>query len=111
MRMDVPTLVPVEYRDGLAALVSAKKVHIVAPWLLVRPAGDPELRFLGFMCLCAADRYGPGLRYQGCDAPQRTRRPAAGGPGSFERRCGETPWGSTALRLAGVASPNVTARP
>jgi hypothetical protein len=51
--MELPTLVPVEYRGGLAALVSADRVHIVAPWLLVRPAGDPELRFLAFMCLCA----------------------------------------------------------
>jgi hypothetical protein len=52
---DVETgLIPIEYRGGLAALVSRDRVHIVAPWLAVRPAGDPELRFVAYMCLAYA---------------------------------------------------------
>jgi hypothetical protein len=47
-------MVPVEYRGELVALVSARRVHIVAPWLLARPSGDPDLRFVAFMCAYAA---------------------------------------------------------
>ncbi len=53
--MEVPTLVPIEYRGELVALVSARRVHIISPWLLVRPAGDPDLRFVAFMCLCCGE--------------------------------------------------------
>ena len=49
--MELPTLVPVEYRGQLVALVSRECVHIIAPWLLERPSGDSELRFVAFMCL------------------------------------------------------------
>jgi hypothetical protein len=45
-------LVPIEYRDALVALVSARRFHIVAPWLVDRPPGDPELRFVAYMCAC-----------------------------------------------------------
>lgn len=53
--MDVPKLVPVEYRGELVALVSRERAHIISPWLLERPAGDPELRFVAFMCLCCVE--------------------------------------------------------
>jgi hypothetical protein len=49
--MEIPALVPVEYRGQLVALVSARRIHIIAPWLLERPPGDPELRFVAYMCL------------------------------------------------------------
>ncbi len=49
--MELPKLVPVEYRGQLVALVSRERIHIIAPWLLERPPGDPELRFIAFMCL------------------------------------------------------------
>lgn len=48
-------LAPVEYRGQLVALASPQRFHIVAPWLLRRPAGDPELRFVGYMCACYAE--------------------------------------------------------
>jgi hypothetical protein len=51
--VELPSIVPVEYRGGLVALVSARRIHVVAPWLLVRPAGDPELRLVAFTCLYA----------------------------------------------------------
>jgi hypothetical protein len=53
--MKLPELVPVEYGGELVALVSVRRIHIIAPWLLARPAGDPELRFVGYMCLCCAE--------------------------------------------------------
>jgi hypothetical protein len=30
-------------------------VHIIAPRLRIAPAGDHELRFVTFMCLCCAE--------------------------------------------------------
>jgi hypothetical protein len=53
--MELPVLVPIEYRDELVALVSRQRVHIVSPWLLDLPAGDPDLRFVAFMCACCGE--------------------------------------------------------
>jgi hypothetical protein len=53
--MELPELVPIEYRGTLVALVSARRVHIVDPVLRARPTGDPELRFVAFMCLCCGE--------------------------------------------------------
>src|SRR4051794_22041072 len=47
--MELPELVPIEYRGQLVALVSIRRIHIIAPWLLARPSGDPELRFVAYM--------------------------------------------------------------
>jgi hypothetical protein len=48
-------LVPLEYRGELVALVSARRFHLIAPWLAVRPPGDPDLRFVAYMCACYAE--------------------------------------------------------
>ena len=58
--MSVPRLEPIEYEDELVALVSADRVHIVSPRLLDRPAGDPDLRVVAYMCLfgCSEVRAG-----------------------------------------------------
>ena len=53
--MTMSPLVPVEYCGDLVALVSARRFHIVAPWLADRPAGDPDLRFVAYMCACYAE--------------------------------------------------------
>jgi hypothetical protein len=53
--MELPVLVPIEYRGELVALVSRERVHIISPWLLQRPDGDPDLRFVGFMCACCGE--------------------------------------------------------
>jgi hypothetical protein len=53
--MEFPALVPIEYAGQLVALVSTRRIHIVAPWLRTRPAGDPELRFVAYMCLCCGE--------------------------------------------------------
>lgn len=53
--MELPELVPIEYEGQLVALVSMRRIHIVAPWLATRPAGDPELRLVVFMCLYCAE--------------------------------------------------------
>jgi hypothetical protein len=53
--MELPVLVPVEYRGELVALVSRERIHIVSPRLLDRPAGDPDLRFVAFMCACCGE--------------------------------------------------------
>src|SRR3954447_25350222 len=53
--MELPELVPIEYQGQLVALVSAQRIHIIAPWLATRPAGDPELRFVAYMCLCCGE--------------------------------------------------------
>jgi hypothetical protein len=53
--MELPELVPIEYRGQLVALVSTRRIHIIAPWLADRPTGDPELRFVAFMCLCCRE--------------------------------------------------------
>ena len=49
--MELPRLFPLEYQGELVALVSERRVHIVAPWLLDRPNGDRDLRFVAFMCV------------------------------------------------------------
>jgi hypothetical protein len=59
--MELPRLVPIEYGGHLVALISARRIHIVAPWLLGRPAGDPELRFIAYMCLCCSEILGGRL--------------------------------------------------
>jgi hypothetical protein len=53
--MEVPGLVPIEYRGELVALVSSRRVHIISPRLRIAPVGDAELRFVTFMCLCCAE--------------------------------------------------------
>jgi hypothetical protein len=53
--MEIPQLVPVEYAGELVALVSRQRVHVVSPGLLARPAGDPDLRFVAFMCACCGE--------------------------------------------------------
>src|SRR5690349_21636559 len=53
--MELPELVPIEYDGELVALVSAERVHIISPRLAARPAGDPELRFVAYMCLCCGE--------------------------------------------------------
>jgi hypothetical protein len=53
--MEVPDLIPIEYRGELVALVSPRRVHIISPRLRIAPVGDAELRFVTFMCLCCAE--------------------------------------------------------
>ncbi|WP_028057954.1 hypothetical protein [Candidatus Solirubrobacter pratensis] len=53
--MELPVLVPIEYRGELVALVSCDRVHIIAPSLLDRPPADPDLRFVAFMCACCGE--------------------------------------------------------
>lgn len=48
-------LAPIEYRGELVALASARRFHVVAPWLAARTPGDPDLRFVAYMCLCYAE--------------------------------------------------------
>jgi hypothetical protein len=43
--MDLPTLVPIEYRGELVALVSPRRTHIISPRLLHARIGDPDLQF------------------------------------------------------------------
>src|SRR4051794_21896222 len=80
--MELPELVPIEYRGQLVALVSSRRVHIIAPWLATRPAGDPELRFVAFMALC-------------CNEVLQGRL-----PGPYTNELGER-WAHRALVLAG----------
>lgn len=47
-------MVAIEYRGELVALASPRRFHIVSPRLITRPAGDPELRFVAYMCACYA---------------------------------------------------------
>lgn len=56
--MTAGSLVPIEYRGTLVAVVSADRVHVVSPWLASRPAGDPDLRFVLYMCLCLGEVLG-----------------------------------------------------
>src|SRR4051812_8676674 len=53
--MELPELILIEYRQHLFTLVSARRIHIVAPWLLGRPAADADLRFVAYMCLCCGE--------------------------------------------------------
>ena len=54
-RMELPTLVPIEYRGELVALVSPERVHIISPRLRIAQPGDPELRFVALMCACCGE--------------------------------------------------------
>ena len=49
--MELPELVPIEYRGELVALVSRDRVHLVSPRMRTLPAGDPLLRFVAYMCV------------------------------------------------------------
>jgi hypothetical protein len=49
--IDLVDLEPVVFRGELVALAGPERFHIVAPWLQERPDGDPDLRFVVFMCL------------------------------------------------------------
>jgi hypothetical protein len=52
-RLDMRSpLVGITYKGELVALASARRAHIVAPWLAAKPPGDPHLRFVAHMCLC-----------------------------------------------------------
>jgi hypothetical protein len=53
--MDLPTLVPIEYRGELVALVSPRRTHIISPRLLQARIGDPDLQFVALMCACCAE--------------------------------------------------------
>jgi hypothetical protein len=53
--VELPELTPIEYRGELVALVSRERIHIISPWLLTLAAGDADLRFVGFMCLCCVE--------------------------------------------------------
>jgi hypothetical protein len=53
--MELPTLVPIEYRGELVALVSPRRVHIIAPRLLAAPVDDADLMFVALMCACCAE--------------------------------------------------------
>lgn len=53
--MELPILVPIEYRGGLVALVSPRRVHIIAPRLLNAPEGDADLLFVALMCACCRE--------------------------------------------------------
>jgi hypothetical protein len=55
--MELPAVAPVEYRGELVALVSHDRIHVISPWLLERPSGDPDLRFVIFMCLGWAEAF------------------------------------------------------
>jgi hypothetical protein len=48
-------MVPIEYRDKLVALVSARRTHIISPRLLAAPVGDPDLLFVALMCACCSE--------------------------------------------------------
>jgi hypothetical protein len=61
--MNLPRLEPVEYEGELVALVSAHRVHIVSPRLLERPGGDPDLRFVAYMCLFGATELSAGREF------------------------------------------------
>ena len=59
--MQTPDIVPVVYEGELVAAVSQARVHILAPWLLGRRVGDPELRFVAMMCAYAGQVLGGAL--------------------------------------------------
>ena len=61
--MSVPRVEPIEYEGELVALVSASRTHIVSPRLLERSAGDPELRFVAYMCLFGASELSAGREF------------------------------------------------
>ena len=66
--MSLPRLEPIEFEGELVALVSPDRVHIVSPRLLERPAGDPDLRFVAYMCLYATSKLSAGREFDSRDA-------------------------------------------
>jgi hypothetical protein len=50
--MQLPRLVPIEYRGELVALVSSRRVYIISPRLRSAPVGDHDLMFVALMCAC-----------------------------------------------------------
>ena len=53
--MQLPTLVPIEYRGELVALVSPRRTHIISPRLRDAPVGDADLMFVALMCACCSE--------------------------------------------------------
>ena len=53
--MELPILVPIEYRGELVALVSPRRTHIISPRLRESVVGDPDLLFVALMCACCAE--------------------------------------------------------
>jgi hypothetical protein len=43
----------ISYRGRPVALVAPERVHVLAPWLQDTPPGDPDARFVLFMCTFA----------------------------------------------------------
>jgi hypothetical protein len=43
----------ISYHGRPVALVAPERVHVLAPWLAYAPAGDPDARFVLFMCVFA----------------------------------------------------------
>jgi hypothetical protein len=43
----------ISYHGRPAALVAPERVHVIARWLADAPAGDPDVRFVLFMCVFA----------------------------------------------------------
>lgn len=80
--MDHPTLVPIEYRGELVALVSPTRIHIVSPRLRACPPEDHDFRFVTFMCLCCGEALNGRL------------------PGPYSNDIGEM-WAERAMHTAG----------
>jgi hypothetical protein len=53
--MELPTLVPIEYRGELVALVSSRRAHVISPRLRAAAPGDADLMFVALMCACCAE--------------------------------------------------------
>jgi hypothetical protein len=84
------SLEPIEYRGELVALVGADRFHLISPHLLACPAGDAELRFVMFMCVCHRHAAETGLTGLAGDVLGRSV-PGSGyvrskRPGSWRRR-------------------------
>jgi hypothetical protein len=90
--MELAELVPIEYEGELVALVSAERVHIISPRLATRPAGDPDLRFVAYMCLCCGEVLRGHL------------------PGPYTQELGEL-WARQALAIADTNRNGATRRP
>lgn len=82
--MELPTLVPIEYRGELVALVSPTRIHIVSPRLRCCPSDDHDFRFVTFMCLCCGEALNGRL------------------PGAYSNAIAEA-WAERAMRAAGAA--------
>jgi len=88
--MQLPTLVPIEHRGELVALVSSRRTHILSPRLLNAPAGDADLLFVALMCACCAEVLagrlpGPYTDALGRDWAERALRAADQDAGAAER--------------------------